>query len=258
MQCTITAEDGTLKSVVFAGQECGHISLLYGEGFSMPYPCPAHAGHVTKLASSSSPVDSDSIHPALVSHGSDNMLNIWGLEVEKGNTGLKLQMSVNMELCPQHIGLLHSTLCIALADNRVVMLNIPADSKSRPPATPHGLMLSSLPTLIHQAEDDHTDSITSLSYCSFLKLFATTGRDGYVKIWSSENELVSEIHFGATLTSACFANPKGDLLVGFQKHICSVYRGDYLPHVYLKLGREYQGRDRTEDPIPFDPTLEFW
>ena len=248
-QCTLTQHDGSLSSLVFGGQDCGHISLLYSNGLSMPHPCPAHAGHVVQLASLANP-PSTTI-PALVSYGSDNKVNIWAMEIEENTVCLKLQTSIILDTCPSHMALLDSTLCLALPVNKLICLNIPHGDNNK--STIHSL--SDIPTLTHQCEDDHTDTITSLSCCPFLKAFATSSKDGRVKIWSSSNQLISEIHFGATLASVCFANPQGDLLVGFQKHICIVQAEDYLPALYIEKSK---CRDRIEDPILFDPTLKFW
>lgn len=219
----------------------------------MPHPCPAHAGHVIKLTGPAGHIDLASPDPALVSCGSDNMLSIWSLEANKRTQkiALKIRMSINLELCPTYMGLLHSTLCLALSDNKIVQLNISPDSRHE------SLAFHSLPLLTHQSEDDHIEEITSLSACTHLKLFASSSSDGYVKVWSTDNHLVSEIHFGASLASVGFANPRGDLLVGFQKHICIVEAGNYLP---AELVMEYPrcGHDCVERPKPFDPELEFW
>ena len=242
-----------MQSLVFGGQECGHISLLHASGLSMPHPCPAHAGHVIKLTSPTDRIDLTSSNPALVSYGSDNMLSIWGLEVTKRtqNVVLKIRASISLKLCPTHMGLLHSTLCLALSDNKIVQLDFPPNSRYE------CLSLDTLPLLTHQPEDDHTEEITSLSSCTRLKLFATSSSDGYVKVWGTDNHLVSEIHFGASLASVGFANPLGDLLVGFQKHICIVEAGNYLP-AELVTEHPHCDHDSVEEPITFDPELEFW
>ena len=225
----------------------------------MPHPCPAHAGHVTKLASSTNPIPPSSNSPALVSFGGDNMLNVWSVHIEtKGNICLKLQMSISMELCPTHVGLLYSTLCLALADNKIIMLNATPESRLESQTLAPTQSLANFPMLYHQTEDDHTDKVTSLSCSSHLKLFATSSKDGWVKIWSLENQLVSDIYLGPTLASVCFASPRGDLLVGFQQHIYIVQAEDCLPGVYIEIARHCLHQDRDEEPMPFDPTLEFW
>ena len=147
-QCTV---GGGIGSLVFGGQSCGHISLLHGVRVSMPHPCPAHAGHVTKLASSTNPIPPSANSPALVSYGSDNMLNVWSVHIEtKGNMCLKKQMNISLELCPTHMALLYSTLCLALADNRIVMLNVTSESRMESQVLAPFQSLANFSMLTHQ------------------------------------------------------------------------------------------------------------
>lgn len=262
-QCTISSDSGEPLSLLFAGQECGHISLLHGARVTMPHPSPAHAGHVIKLSSatnqipSPSPTSSSSPLPALVSYGSDERLNVWGLEIDVHSCiSLKLLATVAMDTCPAHMLILHSSLCLALNSNRVVCLAISGDS---PRLSGSVQRLAKMPGLLaHQWEDDHTDTVTSLTACPFLDLFVTTSHDGRAKIWSYANQLVSELSLGPSLTAACFGTSRGDLLVGFQEHISIVCAEDFLPSEYLEAAERTKCRDYTEEPIPFDPDLRFW
>lgn len=230
----------------------------------MPQPCPAHGGCVCKLVSSSSPlVLSDATStPCLLSFGSDNFLNVWSLAVsEKGDhIGLRMEIGIQMETVPRHIGILDNLVCVTTIRNSVKMLNISTELRTalHNCYLPRGCLFNSMPILSHQREDCHTDVITSLSCCHSLGLFVTSSRDGFLKVWSTSNQLVSEIFFGDSLTCACFSNGGGDLLVGFQRQICVVHASNYLPPPYLQQSMEYCITDCAEDPITFDPTLEFW
>lgn len=42
----------------------------------------------------------------------------------------------------------------------------------------------------HSPDNDHTDNITGLACCPRLKVFATSSRDGTVRIWNSFNVLI--------------------------------------------------------------------
>ena len=247
----------------------GHIALLFSSGnkLSMQHPCPAHDGHVTKLIAScdlivpfsDDPNGSSVIQAALISYGCDNMLNIWCLKIRKSNQiTLKLQKSIHTKLEPIHCSLLGSIICLSFLDNHIVMLN--ASTKSRPDsrivATSHSL--DKMPLLTHQVEDDHTETLLSLQCCPSLGLFATSSKDGLVKIWNSENQLVSEIDFEASLTSVCFANSQGDLLIGFQKHISLISASDYLPDAILEKNKSFSVTDCIEQPLTFDSDLAFW
>ena len=200
--------------------------------------------------------------PCLLSYGSDNFLNVWSLAVSKKEDCVRLRMHIciQMETVPKHIGILNTLLCVTTIKNSVKMLNISTELKTvhQNRYLPHGCLFNSMPIMSHQREDCHTNTITSLSVCSYLGLFATSSRDGCLKVWSTSNQLVSEIYFGDDLTSACFSNARGDLLVGFQRQICVVRALNYLPSPYLLHSMECSINDRVEDPITFDPTLEFW
>ena len=53
----------------------------------------------------------------------------------------------------------------------------------------------------------------------FDRMLFSSSKDGCVKIWSSDKCQVSEIILDSSLTSACFLNKKGDLVVGYKNHI---------------------------------------
>lgn len=233
----------------------------------MPLSCPAHDGHVIQLVGSGDPIDVTandkendeikSMRCALLSFGTDNMLNAWSIEVDKGTSLLlKLLFSIHLDPGPIHMSLVDSTICMTIA-NSVIMINMShvyQDSR----LVPASLSLKDLSTLNHQREDDHAGTVISLQGSPQLKLFATSSRDGHVKIWNNENQLISELEFGDTLGSVCFANAKGDLLVGFQNHVCVVRAEDYLLSDYVDVARVSPFSDVEEKPITFDSELEFW
>ena len=71
--------------------------------------------------------------------------------------------------------------------------------------------------------------------------------------------LVRELDFDKTLSGLCFANARGDLLVGFQSNLHFVSILEYLPRSYLQKLLELKiNDDRTEYCISFDPLLKFW
>ena len=97
-----------------------------------------------------------------------------------------------------------------------------------------------------------------LSACPTLGLFATSSDDWSVKIWSTEAKLLKEICFEESLRGVCFANTRGDLLVGFQSHISIVPLTNYLPLKILKMLSKMDFPDDIfEHHLPFDRMLAF-
>ena len=98
-----------------------------------------------------------------------------------------------------------------------------------------------------------------MSCCRRLKLFATSSYDQSVKIWNFDNQLVRELCFDNTLCGVCFANSRGDLLVGFQSHVSLVTLTSYLPLPYLEvLSTMHFANDMMEEPLQFNDYLSFW
>ncbi|CAI5778772.1 repeat-containing 97 [Podarcis lilfordi] len=88
----------------------------------------------------------------------------------------------------------------------------------------------------HKPEDDAQDDITGLCCCPNLKLFASSSRDGSVKIWDIENKLLRHLKMNSIPESLAFANHWGDLLVGLEKHVFLIHHNKYLPNYYrMKL-----------------------
>ena len=91
-----------------------------------------------------------------------------------------------------------------------------------------------------------------------MDIFATSSDDWSVKIWNREAKLIKEICFDESLRGVCFANPRGDLLVGFQSHISIVPLTNYLPLNFLEMLSSMQFPDDVfEDTVSFDRISSF-
>ncbi|KAK5673346.1 hypothetical protein QVD99_000798 [Batrachochytrium dendrobatidis] len=114
----------------------------------------------------------------------------------------------------------------------------------------------------HPSDEDHISDITDISkletpnFC----IFATAGQDGTVKIWDGmDNCLIREMQFPGTAWSICFANPRGDLLVGLSDQIALVQVHEYLSTKnLLKLLEQDWSDDIIEKSVAFDDNLDFW
>ncbi|EDV26453.1 uncharacterized protein TRIADDRAFT_54468 [Trichoplax adhaerens] len=118
-------------------------------------------------------------------------------------------------------------------------------------------------TVLTQASShwSYTDAYTviDISCCSALQLFVTSARDGSVKVWDTENGLVREMVFDDSIRGVTFMNKRGDILIGFQKHISMIPVHNYLPPQYLEKLIEMDFEDEPiEEPAPFNTEAQFW
>ena len=40
-----------------------------------------------------------------------------------------------------------------------------------------------------------------------------------IQIWSKENQLIREMNFATPIYASCFANDRGDILIGYGTHV---------------------------------------
>ena len=93
-----------------------------------------------------------------------------------------------------------------------------------------------------------------------MKLMATASADGLVKIWeASRNTLIREIPIPEEIHSVCFANHRGDLLLGTQKDILIIRMQHYLPLRILRDCLDVNFSDDLLETGPlFDSNIDFW
>lgn len=254
--------------MIFGGQFDGDIVLLHSMQsiFSMPLPCPAHDSRVTKLVGASNVLTNTYtsegsliVQSGLISYGKiSDRLHIWAIQINEAQftVSLHLLLVVRMTARPRFISFIHSTVCMALEDNQIVMFRTQSDDRTSFSVQVENI--ASVQLLEHQEEDEHTNNVTSLTACPCLKIFVSSSKDGTIKVWNTENQLMSDINFGVPLSSVGFANAKGDLLVGLQLQISIIHAVDYLPKQYWDISNNSTQWDYKERPISFDPHLEFW
>ncbi|XP_041481235.1 uncharacterized protein LOC121428578 [Lytechinus variegatus] len=270
-------ETPTSDYLIFAGLASGQISLIECQSHSMKYPLKAHGGGVLALECSHGvygPEVDNYIASAdrLISCGSDKLVKIW--EIGIGNTLQAIKLSclkvIACTTSPSHLSMLGNILCTVLPTYVVNMYELSCDNDGESFSSlniptsqlPQYISANKIPgirPLKHLKDHDHTKQITALCSCPSLGLFATTSDDGALKIWDVTNTLVRELWFDDTLRSVCFANARGDLLVGFQNHISHVSISSYLPLSFMELLVEREFEDeRVEEPFQFNPDLPLW
>ncbi|ETE59509.1 WD repeat-containing protein, partial [Ophiophagus hannah] len=119
-----------------------------------------------------------------------------------------------------HLCFLGETLAVAFQDPETVTYSIVHYNLIEQTRSEHG------------PEDDAQDDITGLCCCPNLQLFASSSRDGSVKIWDHKNRLLRHLKLNTIPESLAFANHKGDLLVGLEQHLYLIPHTRYLPSYY--------------------------
>ncbi|KAJ3302866.1 WD repeat-containing protein 87 [Kappamyces sp. JEL0829] len=90
-------------------------------------------------------------------------------------------------------------------------------------------------------------------------LWAASYDDCTVKVWDAKMVLIRDIQFHDHISSVCFANDRGDLLVGLSTEINLVRIQDYMTPPFLRqlLAVDFAD-DQEEMPLTFDQHLDFW
>ncbi|KAL8220023.1 UNVERIFIED_CONTAM: hypothetical protein K2H54_037788 [Gekko kuhli] len=100
----------------------------------------------------------------------------------------------------------------------------------------------------------HSSSITSFDYCHALSMLVTGGSDGSVRLWDILGQMLVEFDTSLRFSRVCFANQRGDLVVGGNKNIYFISCLTYLPSGHLgKLAARQMRDDVIERPLPFLP-----
>nr|XP_025038925.1 uncharacterized protein C3orf22 homolog isoform X1 [Pelodiscus sinensis] len=75
------------------------------------------------------------------------------------------------------------------------------------------------PDITQDSENDHKGPVVAVDACKTLSLFLSCGADYMVKLWDIHKNLLANILLDSTLSSACFLNDSGDILVGFKNNL---------------------------------------
>ncbi|RUS77658.1 hypothetical protein EGW08_014581 [Elysia chlorotica] len=105
-------------------------------------------------------------------------------------------------------------------------------------ATDPGLHKSKMVPVLGEVVDlhhkpQHQAPVIALDVCASLRIFCSCSKDGAIKIWTEDEALLTEIMLDETLTSGCFLNNMGDLVVGFQKQVFFIDHSKVCPQLEI-------------------------
>lgn len=95
---------------------------------------------------------------------------------------------------------------------------------------------------------DHQAEVLSVSFHPTLDVCSSSGKDRCIKLWSLDKNLLCEIDLDVSLTSACFLNGSGDILMGFKGQIFIIRHEGKFEWLSNALDRERK-EDRPETGI---------
>ncbi|XP_052231228.1 WD repeat-containing protein 97-like isoform X3 [Dreissena polymorpha] len=229
------------RTLLLGGRKDGYICVFDWESGKVTFKIDAHGTKGVMSMIANAKVDQ------LISAGKDNVIKVWRVYpfVQEALAPL---MSFFCAHLPLHMTMIKTNLCVAFQDHAtatysVVMYNLRDRSKY---ANRYD----------HEPGEDHTESITGLSACSRLKLYASSSRDGTIRIWNETNLLVRLLQLKAVPHSVSFCSTRGDLLVGIGNHLHRIPHYAYMPRAYLfRMVSMKFGSQKKELPMPEDPSL---
>ncbi|XP_069077161.1 WD repeat-containing protein 97 [Pleurodeles waltl] len=220
------------RYLLIVGCDDGTLRVL--EWYSWQTQCQVKAhnfGRVTGIISSPQ-------NDYIISAGSDLTIKVWRV-FPYADESLSLENTFYCSYPVVHMCTMASLLIVAFQDPSTATYSIVQYN------------LHSMSRADHRPGDDPHDDITGLCCCPRLKIFASSSRDGSVKIWNHENQLVRHINLSAVPESLAFGGNQVDLLVGIQRHIYRIDLAKNLPILYqVKLACIEVRLPVPDPPVP--------
>ncbi|XP_039609721.1 WD repeat-containing protein 97 [Polypterus senegalus] len=218
------------RFLLVVGHEHGYLSVLDWDTRLPAYKTEAHSSCCVS-ALIACPESN-----YVISTGGDKMVKVWRV-FPYADESLSLHMSFCCAQPPLKVSCLGSLLAVAfqeLSSATYGIVHYHLETKNRSD---------------HPPKDDPQDLITGLCACSQLNIFASSSKDGIIKIWDHRNRLLRTLSLNAGPESVAFCSKRGDLLVGIQSHLYEIHYTKVLPrHYYSKFDEEFT------EPVP-DSTI---
>ncbi|XP_048765698.2 WD repeat-containing protein 97-like isoform X2 [Ostrea edulis] len=231
------------KTILLGGRKDGHICVFDWDDGRVIFSIDAHG--VKGVLS----MKANSKQDQLISAGKDNIIKVWRL-YPFAEEALAPLMSFYCAHTPVHMTMLKTNLCVAFQDHATATYNIVIyNLKDRIFSMPKG----ETDRYDHQPDDDHTDSITGLTSCQRMKLYASSSLDGTIRIWDETNNLIRLLKLKTMPYSVGFCSERGDLLVGISHHLYKIPYTEYLPKSYIfKMVSMRFADPKPESPFSLD------
>ncbi|XP_052816853.1 uncharacterized protein LOC128243253 isoform X2 [Mya arenaria] len=234
------------RTLLLGGRKDGYICVFDWETGKVTFKIDAHGSKGVMSMIANAKVDQ------LISAGKDNVIKVWRVYpfVQEALAPL---MSFFCAHLPLHMTMIKTNLCVAFQDHAtatysIVMYNL-RDRKKIFDSGDHY-------RYDHEPGDDHTESITGISACSRLKLYASCSLDGTVRIWNDTNMLVRLLQLKSVPHSVSFCSSRGDLLVGIGNHLYKIPHYAYMPKSYMfRMVSMRFNQHKEEGPIPENTDL---
>ena len=163
-----------------------------------------------------------------------------GLLIKVINSNLEVLVSISCDSDITYSAIRGTTLALGFASGHIIVQD-------------QFLQQQKALELHKQPSVDHNLAVLSLSFHPTLDILCSAGRDYCIKIWSFDKHLLGEITLDSSLTSACFLNSAGDILMGFKGHIF-VMRNDGK---YKWLGDDVDENDRPASRVYESPEIKY-
>ncbi|XP_078518261.1 WD repeat-containing protein 87 [Lissotriton helveticus] len=232
-----------MVQLIFSGHLSGQIKLIYPRNCSMSEQ-KIHDGSILAMCSQSMEVlEDDSMESKLLcSFGTDSYISLQTIFVKKMRIKMK-RLSKFLSNCPlSHIRLIPQLVCAITEKNKIRFWHINESLWTI------GYMEQSFT----ESEEIQTSTIISFDFCPSLGLLLTGEEDGAIRIWDTKGILQAEFGINQGFSCTCFANQRGDLLIGLNRNIYLVSSLQYLPEELLQtLASKDDEEELTEQSLPF-------
>ncbi|XP_041375422.1 WD repeat-containing protein 97-like isoform X3 [Gigantopelta aegis] len=230
-------QQGRNRTLLLGGRKDGYICVFNWETGKVMFKVEAHGtkGVLSMMANSGC--------DQLISAGMDNVIKVWRLYPFAAEALAPL-MSFYCAHTPAYMSACKSILSVAFQDPSTATFSTVVyhlKSKSR---------------YDHEPKDDHVDSITGMSSCPRMKLFATSSLDGTIRIWNETNNLVRVLKLDIVPYSIGFCSKRGDILLGAGDHLFIIPYSAYMPRAFtFKMMSMTFSEDGPEEPLPYNDDL---